>query len=344
MTSTSPLLSVRDLAVEFGREPNITRPVDGVGFDVYDREIVGIVGESGSGKSLTLLALLGLLPSGGRVVSGAIDFGGTDLRAASQTTLRGIRGRQVALIPSDAGAALNPVERVGRQLELSLRTHQPDMGRSGRAERALQALRRVHLPQPQQSMRAYPHELSGGMQQRAAIALGIQNEPRLLLADEPTTALDMTIQAQILKLLVQLRDDLGTAIIFVTHDVSTVREICDRVLVMYAGQVVEQGAVDDVLSKPQHPYTQALLRSIPLLGGQPPAQLETMAGMPPDPAAWPEGCRFRARCKRFVERDEPTECVHKSPGSADGLQLTVACHFSAGHPKSVQQKERGPHA
>jgi oligopeptide/dipeptide ABC transporter ATP-binding protein len=247
----------------------------------------------------------------------------------------------VALIPSDAGAALNPVERLGRQLELSMRTHQPELSRPERSDRALRALRRVYLPQPRQSVRAYPHELSGGMQQRAAIALGIQNEPRLLLADEPTTALDMTIQAQVLKLLVQLRDELGTAIIFVTHDVSTVREICDRVLVMYAGQVVEQGTVDDVLTTPKHPYTQALLRCIPRLGGQPPPLLETLAGMPPDPAAWPQGCRFRPRCKRFVERGEPGECAHEWPGSADGQELSVACHFPSDQPVSVHI-ERGP--
>lgn len=326
--TAEPLLSVSDLSVEFGRAPHVTRPVDGVGFEVYDREIVGIVGESGSGKSLTMLALLGLVPSGGRVASGSIAFAGSDLRAASAAQLRAIRGRQVALIPSDAGAALNPVARVGRQLELSLRTHQPQLSRPQRAERALRALRRVHLPQPEQSLRAYPHELSGGMQQRAVIALGVQNEPRLLLADEPTTALDMTVQAQILKLLVRLRDELGTAIVFVTHDVSTVREICDRVLVMYAGQVVEQGTVDQVLGTPRHPYTRALLRSIPALGGTPPEFLETLPGMPPDPASWPSGCRFQARCGRFVELGSPDACLDRWPGSADGRQLSVACHFA----------------
>jgi oligopeptide/dipeptide ABC transporter ATP-binding protein len=325
---TAPLLQVRELAVEFGSRQNRTRPVDGVGFDVHEREIVGILGESGSGKSLTLLAVLGLLPSGGRIASGRIEFAGRDLVTASPAALRAVRGRQVSLIPSDAGAALNPVARIGNQLSLSLSTHQPDLRRGGRSQRAVDALRTVHLPRPERAVRAYPHELSGGMQQRAAIALGIQNEPRLLLADEPTTALDMTIQAQILALLAGLRDELGTSIVFVTHDVSTVREICDRVLVMYAGQIVEQGSVSDVLTSPRHPYTEALLRSIPPLGGVPPEQLETLAGMPPDPAAWPAGCRFRPRCARYAALDEPAACAEEWPGSADGDQLHAACHFA----------------
>ncbi|WP_432970626.1 ABC transporter ATP-binding protein [Dactylosporangium sp. CA-233914] len=327
MTGPSPLLSVRDLAVEFGHGARRTRPVDGVSFEVYDKEIVGIVGESGSGKSLTLLSLLGLLPSGGRVASGRIDFDGKDLSTATPAQMRAIRGGQVSLIPSDAGAALNPVARVGRQLELSLRTHQPKISGTARAAAALRALGHARLVNPKESAAAYPHELSGGMQQRVGIALGIQNEPRLLLADEPTTALDMTIQAQILKLLGQLRSTLGTSIVFVTHDVSTVREICDRVLVMYAGQIVEQGDVEDVLGAPRHPYTQALLRSIPALGGQPPEFLQTLSGMPPDPAAWPVGCRFRARCARYIELDQPERCATDRPMSADGHELTVACHF-----------------
>lgn len=326
MTGDQPLLSVRDLAVEFGHAPRVSRPVDGVGFDVGEREIVGIVGESGSGKSLTLLALLGLLPAGGRVANGSITFAGRDLRA-DPSVLRSLRGRQVALIPSDAGAALNPVARVGKQLQLSLRTHRPELKGQQRRGRALDALRRARLPRPEQAMAAYPHELSGGMQQRSAIALGLQNEPVLLLADEPTTALDVSIQAEILRLLVQLRDELGTAIVFVTHDISTVREICDRVVVMYAGQVVEQGGVDTVLTSPRHPYTAALLGSIPPLGGVPPDQLETVPGMPPDPAAWPDGCRFHARCRRFAELDEPEQCTTAWPGSADGRSLHAACHF-----------------
>ncbi|WP_053202653.1 ABC transporter ATP-binding protein [Jiangella muralis] len=322
-----PLLSVRDLAVEFGHGAATSRPVDGVGFEVGEREIVGIVGESGCGKSLTLLALLGLLPAGGRVVNGAITFAGRDLRGADQSVLRSLRGRQVALIPSDAGAALNPVARVGKQLRLSLRTHHPELNAQQRRGRALDALRRARLARPEQALAAYPHELSGGMQQRSAIALGLQNEPQLLLADEPTTALDVSIQAEILKLLVQLRDELGTAIVFVTHDISTVREICDRVVVMYAGQVVEQGDADEVLAAPRHPYTAALLGSVPPLGGVPPEQLETVSGMPPDPAAWPGGCRFQARCRHFTELGEPDECTSTWPGSADGLALSAACHF-----------------
>ncbi len=328
MSAAEPLLRVRDLTVAFGRPPRESRPVDGVGFDVFDREIVGILGESGCGKSLTLLTLLGLLPTGGRIVSGSIQLAGRELAGASQSTMRSIRGRQVSLIPSDAGAALSPVTRVGNQLALSLRTHQPALRARARKQRVIDALSLVHMPRPAQSARAYPHELSGGMQQRAAIALGTQNEPRLLLADEPTTALDMTIQAQILKLLASLREELGTSIVFVTHDVSTVREICDRVLVMYAGQIVEQGTVDDVLAAPRHPYTKALLRSIPPLGGTPPEHLHTLSGMPPDPSDWPSGCRFRPRCERFVKLDEPLRCAEQWPGSADGLTQHVACHFA----------------
>jgi oligopeptide/dipeptide ABC transporter ATP-binding protein len=301
--------------------------VDGVGFDVHRREIVGIVGESGCGKSLTLLALLGLLPSTGQVVGGEVIFEGRDLLAAGPPAVQAIRGREVALIPSDAGAALNPVAKVGRQLQLSLRTHQPDVPRAERSQRVRSALARVRLANPERVQASYPHELSGGMQQRSAIALGLQNEPTLLLADEPTTALDVSIQAQILDLLVQLRDELGAAIVFVTHDISTVREICDRVVVMYAGQVVEQGAVDDVLTAPNHPYTAALLGSVPPLGGKPPARLETVPGMPPDPAAWPEGCRFRSRCRHYEELGQPELCESRWPGSADGASTAVACHF-----------------
>ncbi|GAA1006372.1 ABC transporter ATP-binding protein [Acrocarpospora pleiomorpha] len=327
---TETVLRVRDLAVEFSLRGSVARAVDGVGFDVRAGEIVGMVGESGSGKSVTMLALLGLVPRPGRIVAGSVRLRDIELGTLSLRELARLRGRQLALIPSDAGAALNPVTRIGAQVGEGLAAHLPDLPRAERPARILDILRRVGLPRPEQQVRRYPHELSGGMQQRVAVAMGVQLGPDLLIADEPTTALDVTIQAQILRLLLDVREQSGTGILFVTHDMTTVAEICDRVLVMYAGQIVESGPVVDVCTAPAHPYTRALLDAIPPLGGDPPEELTTIPGAPPDPRAWPAGCRFAERCWLRKQLGDPDECTSLAPHLADLASegRRSRCHFT----------------
>ncbi|MET7395521.1 ABC transporter ATP-binding protein [Dactylosporangium sp. NPDC005572] len=323
------VLEVSGLTVEFSLGGGVARAVDGVDLNVRPGEIVGMVGESGSGKSVTMLALLGLVPRPGRIVAGSVRLRGKELRDAGRRELASLRGRQMALIPSDAGAALNPVARIGVQVGEGLSAHLPELPRAERRGRILDILGRVGLPRPADQARRFPHELSGGMQQRVAVAMGVQLGPDLLIADEPTTALDVTIQAQILRLLLDVREQSGTSILFVTHDMTTVAEICDRVLVMYAGQIVESGPVVDVCTAPAHPYTRALLAAVPPLGGEPPERLTTIPGSPPDPRAWPAGCRFAERCALRASMGNPSECTSKAPplvSVADGRRSR--CHFS----------------
>ncbi len=307
------VLEVTDLSVNFEMRHGTVHAVDGVSFSVGAGEIVGVLGESGSGKSVTMLAVFGLVPRPGRIVAGSVRLDGRDLASISRRELSQIRGRQLAYIPPDAGAALNPVTRIETQVGEGLTAHIPNITKSERRSRVLDILGKVGLPNPQTQSRQYPHELSGGMQQRVAIAMGVQLGPSLLIADEPTTALDVTIQAQILKLLIDIREQSQTSILYVTHDVTTVTEICDRVLVMYAGQIVESGRVVDVCSKPAHPYTQALLEAVPPLGGERPEQLATIPGAPPSAQNWPSGCRFAARCQLRRRLDEPEQCTAEAP-------------------------------
>ncbi|WP_283137114.1 ABC transporter ATP-binding protein [Rhizohabitans arisaemae] len=326
------VLEVRDLAVEFPLTGSVVRAVDGVDLDVAAGEIVGVVGESGSGKSVTMLALLGLVHRPGRIVGGSVRLRGTELAGLGPRELARLRGRRMALIPSDAGAALNPVTRIGAQVDEGLARHLPELPRAERQGRILDILRRVGLPRPDTQVRRYPHELSGGMQQRVAVAMGVQLGPDLLIADEPTTALDVTIQAQILRLLLDVREESGTAILFVTHDMTAVAEICDRVLVMYAGQIVESGSVAEVCAAPGHPYTKALLDAIPPLGGEPPEELTTIPGAPPDPRAWPVGCRFAERCPLRRRLGDPAECTSVAPAMATldsrgSAGRRSRCHF-----------------
>ncbi|MGW3955492.1 ABC transporter ATP-binding protein [Streptomyces sp. NPDC004752] len=311
--AADPVLRVRDLVVEFALRGDVARAVDGVDLDVRAGEIVGVVGESGSGKSVTMLALLGLVPRPGRIVAGSVRLRDVEVAGLRDRELAKLRGRQMALIPSDAGAALNPVRRIGTQVGEGLAAHLPELPRGERPTRILDILTRVGLPRPAQQARRYPHELSGGMQQRVAVAMGVQLGPDLLIADEPTTALDVTIQAQILQLLLDVREKSGTSILFVTHDMTTVAEICDRVVVMYAGQIVESGPVAEVCTSPAHPYTRALLAAVPPLGGEPPKELTTIPGSPPDPRAWPTGCRFAERCRLRRELGDPKECTLSAP-------------------------------
>jgi len=297
---TPPLLRVRDLRVEFRLGRGTLRAVDGVSFDVHPGEALGLVGESGSGKTVALRALVGLLPRAARITGGTVEIDGVDVTAASENRRRELRGTTVSMIFQEPMTALNPVMRVGDQI-----AEEPlvRLGQSRREAklRALELMRLVGIPDPARRADAYPHELSGGMRQRVMIAIALSGNPRLILCDEPTTALDVTIQDQILKLLQQLQRELDVALVFVSHDLAVVAQTSRRVAVMYAGQIVETGAVADVFREPRHPYTLGLLRSVPDFDVVR-ETLSAIPGAPPDLASPPRGCRFHPRCQ-FVQTD-----------------------------------------
>jgi oligopeptide/dipeptide ABC transporter ATP-binding protein len=290
------LLEVRDLRVSFGD----LHAVDGASFDVRPGEALGLVGESGSGKTMALRAVVGLLPRSGRLAGGEIVFEGVDLARADRETLRTVRGRAIAMIFQEPMTALNPVMRVGEQIGEGPLVRLGYSRRRARA-RALELMRLVGIPDPKERAEAYPHELSGGMRQRVMIAIALSMEPKLILCDEPTTALDVTIQDQILKLLASLREQLHVSIVLVSHDLAVIAQTCERVAVMYAGQVIETGSVDAVFREPRHPYTLGLLRSVPDVDDVREA-LATIPGSPPDLASPPPGCPFHPRCP-FVQAD-----------------------------------------
>jgi len=290
------VLSVCDLQVRLGD----AHVVNGLSYEIAAGETVAIVGESGSGKTMSALALLGLVPRPPAVVSGEVRFDGTDLVSAPPARLRSVRGGGIGIVFQDPMTSLNPVLTVGRQVTEGMEEH---LGLSKQAarERAVELLDTVGIPDPRRRLDEYPHRLSGGMRQRVMIAIGLAAQPRVLIADEATTALDVTIQAQIVELIGSLQQELGMAVIWITHDLGVVAGIADRVLVMYAGRVVEEGVVDAVFEAPQHPYTRGLLRSLPVLGSHD-RDLDSIPGVPPDPAALPVGCPFWPRCE--VRRDE----------------------------------------
>jgi peptide/nickel transport system ATP-binding protein len=288
------LLSVRNLGVSLRTRHGLLRITEGVNFDLAAGERVGLVGESGCGKSVTGLALLGLLPRRISEVTGQIMFEGRDLNAMREAERRQMRGRRIAMIFQEPMSALDPVFTIGEQIGESVRTHFGASRREAR-ERAIEMLDRVGIPDPVRRHDEYPHQLSGGMRQRAMIAIALACEPQVLVADEPTTALDVTIQAQIIDLLLRMSEDLGTALIFITHDIGVVAETCQRVMTMYLGQVVEDAAADAVLARPRHPYTSGLMRSLPKLSHWK-AELPSIPGRVPSLAAVPEGCRFAPRC------------------------------------------------
>jgi oligopeptide/dipeptide ABC transporter ATP-binding protein len=288
-----PLIEVRELQVEFRANGGWVRAVDGVSFAIEPGETVCLVGESGSGKSVTALSLARLLPTPpARYPGGSIRLDGREVLAMREADLCGIRGRQVGYVFQEPGASLNPVHRVGAQVLEVLRLHRPERATNDEIIRLFQ---RVGIPDPARRVRDYPHQFSGGMQQRVAIAVALAAQPRLLVADEPTTALDVTIQAQVLDLLRELKQELGMAILLITHNLGLVGGIADRVLVMYAGQIVEAGPTRGVLQHPRHPYTRALIRSVPQLGANTP-RLAAIPGAVPRLGAWPAGCRFHPRC------------------------------------------------
>jgi oligopeptide/dipeptide ABC transporter ATP-binding protein len=289
------LLSVKNLRTVFATGRGEVAAVDDVSFDLAEREVLGIVGESGSGKSVTALSIMGLLPKPpARIAAGSIHFAGEDLLALSERGLRRVRGPGIGMIFQEPMTSLNPLFSIGNQLVETIRAHERLSPRACRA-RAVAMLAKVGIAAAERRLDDYPHQLSGGMRQRVMIAMALACNPKLLIADEPTTALDVTIQAQILELLLSLRDELGMAVIIITHNMGVVAEMADRVLVMYAGKIVERAGVDDLFEKPAHPYTRGLLDSIPAIDEIRP-RLRTIPGMLPNPAALPPGCRFAPRC------------------------------------------------
>ncbi len=311
-----PLLEIRGLQVDFGS----TRVVDGVSLTVEEGETVCLVGESGCGKSVTALSiarLLGTPPA--RYAGGEILLQGRDVLRMSSVELRNMRGGVVSYVFQEPGASLNPVMRIGAQIREMLTVHRPTWANENEIIRLLKL---VGIPAPESRIRDYPHQLSGGMQQRAMIAMALASEPRLLVADEPTTALDVTIQAQIIELLRELQQQLGMAILLITHNLGIVGDIADRVAVMYAGQIVEEAPADTLLDQPLHPYTQALIRSVPHIGRER-QRLESIPGAVPAPGSWPTGCRFEPRCPIAH-----TECASNSPNLAAAKpDRRVRCPF-----------------
>src|SRR5215203_4776340 len=292
---TAPLLEVEDLRVVFpGSDRRRTLAVDGVSFSVERGTTLGIVGESGCGKSVTSLAIMGLLPNGGAEVSGRVNFEGRDLLREPDRVMRDLRGDRLAMIFQEPMTSLNPSYTVGDQIVEAVTRHRC-MSKREAARHAVEMLRRVRIPSPETRFHDYPHKLSGGMRQRVMIAMALACDPRLLMADEPTTALDVTIQAQILDLMRRLREETNAAIILITHDLGVVAEVCDEVVVMYAGQVVERAPVRELFRFPQHPYTVGLLGALPRLDQRRP-RLAAIEGTVPNMAAPPQGCRFQARC------------------------------------------------
>lgn len=292
---SSPILSIERLSVDFITDHGWTNVVKEVSFDVGSGEIVGLVGESGSGKSVTSLATLGLLPSEyARIASGCISFGGTDLASLSQKQLRDIRGNDISMIFQEPMTSLNPSFTIGDQIAEAYRRHNGGSRRVALTH-AVDMLGLVGIPDPRRRLKDYPHEFSGGMRQRAMIAMALVCGPDLLVADEPTTALDVTVQAQIIELLGRIRDETGCGILFITHDLGVVSEVCDRVIVMYAGEVVESAVCRDIFVQPRHPYTEGLLSAMPQLGPRE-ESLASIPGRPPEPWDLPQGCRFNPRC------------------------------------------------
>ena len=321
---TEPLLSVSGLEVEFGEGSDAVNAVDGVSFDVHLGETLGIVGESGSGKSVSVMSLLGLVPQPpARITGGTAMFEGDDLLRMSQRQLRGVRGKSIGMIFQDAMTALNPVLTIGFQLTEALQIHQKMSAGEARS-RAVELLESVGVPNAVGRLKQYPHEYSGGMRQRAMIAMAMANRPQLLIADEPTTALDVTIQAQVLDVLRKAKDDTDAATILITHDLGVVAELADRVVVMYSGQVVEAGTVEQVFRAPSHPYTVGLLRSLPRLDVES-DRLIPIRGNPPSGREQPSGCRFQPRCDLSQGRAVCTEQVPEL--LASGGQTQSRCHF-----------------
>jgi peptide/nickel transport system ATP-binding protein/oligopeptide transport system ATP-binding protein len=318
-----PVLRVRDLKTVFRTRGGEVHAVNSVSFDIRPGELLGVVGESGSGKSVTMMSLIGLLPSPpAEVRSGQVMFAGDDLLACKPEELRAVRGRQIGFIFQDPMTSLNPVFTVGFQIMEPLRQHM-GMSKAQARARAAELLAMVGIPDAGQRLKDYPHQFSGGMRQRVMIAIALACDPKLLIADEPTTALDVTIQAQILELVRDLRQKLGMAIVWITHDLGVIAGIADRVIVMYGGQIVEQAPVRDLFARPQHPYTRALLGTIPHVTGERKGKLNVIQGQPPILRDAPRSCSFSARCAHAFDR-----CTRQNPARVQaGPGHDVACFW-----------------
>ncbi|MGE6123096.1 ABC transporter ATP-binding protein [Aeromonas rivipollensis] len=319
----APILEVRDLEVEFSVDDGKIKVLDGVSFQVAPGQTLGIVGESGCGKSVTSLAIMGLLPRPhGQVVAGSIRFQGEELLSLPPDQMYKVRGNRISMIFQEPMTALNPVQTVGTQLMEVFSLHRPDFSKAQRKEAAIAMLQKVGIPEPAQRFAVYPHNLSGGMRQRVMIAMALACEPDLLICDEPTTALDVTIQAQILDLMKALQAQTGMAIIFITHDLGVVAELCDEVVVMYAGRAVERADIFELFDHPRHPYTHGLMASIPRLEDVPKSLLKTIKGQVPALHEMPAGCRFSNRCPHATEI-----CVSTIPVTEQlSERHAVACH------------------
>jgi peptide/nickel transport system ATP-binding protein len=320
MTQGDFLLQVRGLCTAFHTEAGAWPAVDGVDLDVRRGEILGLVGESGSGKSVTGFSLLGLIDPPGEVVAGEVLFKGRDLRALDEEGMRRLRGDRIAMIFQDPLMTLNPVLRIGEQMMEAIQAHE-NVAAGPARERCREALGMVGIPSPGERLDSYPHEFSGGMRQRVAIAIAMLNRPDLIICDEPTTALDVTIQGQILYRMQEICRDNDTALIWITHDLGVVAELADRVAVMYAGRIVESGPVGEVLDAPRHPYTRGLLESMPAAAA-PGARLRQIDGMAPSLTGRPGGCAFRNRCLRAIAR-----CAEQEPGLTEEGQRGYRCHL-----------------
>jgi len=315
-SSADALLRVEDLRTYFELDAGTLRAVDGVSFTLSSGRVLCIVGESGSGKSVTMLAVLGLLPSA--TVDGSARYRGTELVGLEPAKLRAIRGRNVSMVFQDPMTSLNPVLPIGKQLALAIQAHQPSLSRSKVAALSADLLGQVAIAQPRRRLDSYPHELSGGMRQRVMIAMAIANDPEVLIADEPTTALDVTVQAQIMELLEQLQREHELAMVLITHDLGVVAGAADRVAVMYAGRIVEFGRADALFAEPNHPYTQGLLACLPRLDN--PGLVRPIAGLPPTPRTRPSGCPFHPRCPRAE-----AACAEEEPALVPHGRTTLAC-------------------
>ncbi len=320
-----PLIRVRNLSIEFSTEVGTVRAVDDISFDVHPGETLGVVGESGCGKTVTALSLLRLIPSSGRIVSGSIAMGGRDLATLPEKTMRDIRGGDISMIFQEPMTALNPVFTCGNQMVDVLVQHKRLSRRQARAE-AIDMLDRVGIPLPDKRIDEYPHQLSGGMRQRVMIAMALSCNPKVLVADEPTTALDVTTQAQVMEQIVKLQHEFGMAVVLITHDLGVVAESCRRAVVMYCGKIIEDAPIETLFATPRHPYTAGLLRSIPRIREARVAELPIISGMVPDLRRLPPGCRFAPRCDRATDL-----CEDRAPELADHVGgARAACHHPVG--------------
>jgi peptide/nickel transport system ATP-binding protein len=333
---SGPILEVTDLRVSFVTEGGVVEAVRGVSFELAPGEVLGIVGESGCGKSVTAMALTGLNKNNPNArFGGSVRFRGNELLPLGERELRRVRGAEIAMVFQDPMTSLNPVHRVGSLIAETLRAH-IDISRSDAAARAVALLREVGIPEPERRARDFPHQFSGGMRQRVMIAMALACQPAVLIADEPTTALDVTIQAQILRLIEKMRATRGAAVVLITHDLGVVARLADRVAVMYAGRIVEQGTVRDLFHRPQHPYTWGLLESIPRIDRARIDRLHSIAGQPPSLVGIGEGCSFRERCA-FAHQ----HCLETPPLAA---RLADAGHLDACWLDAETKERRGPHA